>query len=172
MLALTKYGTALTLTYSVNDILYDGDLGIRVYKRSAGGTETEITPGSPVAVVTYVDGDSAVVKSNTWNCPETVLASTDSIVVRVYARIPSGTGTWTLISSAVFSTEQLGASKLNAATWTVYYTGTFITDEVNIISSIYFHFDGAYNSRIANFTWAVGQYYVIGDGLACAVILA
>ena len=37
-----------------------------------------------------------------------------------------------------------------------------------------FRYDGTYASRIENFTWgvvAVGQYYIIGDGLAGAVII-
>jgi hypothetical protein len=177
MLALSKYGAPNALSYARVGAYLAGDLGIRVYKRASDGTETEITGGSPVAVVTYYDGDVQVVKSNTWNCPETSLANTDSIVVRIYARIPSSTGTWTLITSAVFSTEQLGASKLNAATWTVYYTGGFRYDVSLNRAAIEFNFDGPFNSRIENFTWTsyvpppVGVPRFIGDGLAGAVII-
>jgi len=155
MLALSKYTSILTLSYARTGLYTAGDLGIRVYKRTSGGVETEITAGTPVAVVTYYDGDVLVERSNTWTCPSVSLNPTDSVVVRVYARIPSGSGTWTLITGAVFSTEQLGASQLNNVTWTVYYTGGFKMDIPRNRSAIEFNFDGATNSRIANFTWSL-----------------
>jgi len=155
MLALSKYGVAYTLGYSRAGAYLAGDLGVRVYKRAGDGTETEITAGAPVAIVMYEDGDFRLEQSNTWNCPSVSLNPTDSIVVRVYARIPSGTGTWTLMTGGVFSTEQLGASQLNSATWTVYYVGSFIYDANLRRAGISFHFDGNYNSRIENFSWSV-----------------
>jgi hypothetical protein len=178
MLELSKYGAQNALRYTTAGAYLTGDLGIRVYKRDSAGVETEITPGSPVAVVTYYDGDVTLEKSNTWDCPETSLANTDNIVVRIYARIPSGTGTWALITTnAVFSTGRLGASKLDAATWTVYYTGGFSYNASLNRAAIEFDFDGAFNSRIENFTWTpyvpppAGVPRFIGDGLAGAVII-
>jgi len=153
MLALSKYGVGNTVSYARVGAYLAGDLGIRVYKRTSGGVETEITSDSPVAVVKYEDGDVQVEKSNTWECPLTSLNSTDSLVVRVYARIPSGSGTWTLMSTAVFSTEQLGATQLDNVIWTVYYTGGFRYDIIENRSGIEFNFDGAWNSRITNFSW-------------------
>jgi len=154
-LRLSKVNVGNTLSYARTGAYFAGDLGIRVWKRSIDGVETEITGGSPVAIVTYYDGDFQIEKSNTWSCPQTSLASTDSIVVRVYARIPSSTGTWTLITGAIFSTEQLGASQLDAATWTVYYVGSFLYDVAKNRAGIEFHFDGSWNSRIENFSWSI-----------------
>jgi hypothetical protein len=153
LLALSKAGTQGSLSYTRVGAYLSGELGICVYKRSSDGVETEITGGSPVACVTYYDDEYLVEKSNTWNCPEVSLSNTDSIVIRVYRRIPAGSGTWGLLTNAVFTTEQLGANRLNSATWTVYYVGSFIYDSVNGKSGITFVFDGDYNSRIENFAW-------------------
>jgi hypothetical protein len=94
--------------------------GIRVWKRSSGGTETEISldggTGTPGAVVTRSSGSG--IQSATTSVGQMNLSSTDSIVVRVYAKGVAGS-TWSQI--AQFTTEQLGATSLLAKTWTVYY---------------------------------------------------
>ncbi len=167
-LALDLTGTLNSVAATVVGIYFAGDMGIRVWKRSAAGVETEITPGAPVAVVQYLDGDFRLLKSNTWNCPQTVLANTDSIVVRVYYRIPSGTGTWRLFTTGVFTTEQLGTQRLDAATWTVYYYGSLTANVALNRTGIEFIWDGAYPSRIENFTWTPPAppvaKRIIGDG--------
>ena len=90
--------------------------GIRVWVRHANGTETELTSGTSVAIVSRsLDGEG--LQSNTWTCPETQLAVTDAIVVRVYIMV----GPYPESGSRSFVTEQLGATKLEQATWTVYY---------------------------------------------------
>jgi hypothetical protein len=125
--------------------------GIRVWKRSSAGVETEITGGTPVAVVSRSsDGDG--LQNATWSCPETPLNPTDSIVVRLYIRL--GTGAWT--EEVVFTTEQLGTTILNAATWTVYLYTNRTYDRDFDITYAYFRWGAStYNSRIANFTWGV-----------------
>jgi hypothetical protein len=149
-LALDLADVSLTLLASATGAL-DGDLGILVSKRSSGGVETEITAGTPVAVQTWSDGEGIVLKSATWNCPETPLSPTDSIVLKVYGRVPSGTGTWTFL--AAFTTEQLGASKLAAATWTVYYYANFTYSPSTNKGTLAFYIEGTQKSRIENFTW-------------------
>ncbi|MEM3579222.1 MAG: hypothetical protein QXL54_03240 [Candidatus Bathyarchaeia archaeon] len=153
---MEKSGVGKTFGYVRVGAYFAGDLGVRVWKRDSVGVETEITSGSPVAVVTFEDGDFHLELSATWNCPQTTLNPTDSIVVRVYARIPSGSGAWTLLGSgtAIFITEQLGAQSLDASTWTVYYVGSFTYDITKNRAGIEFHVDGNDNSRIANFKWS------------------
>jgi len=50
-----------------------------------------------VAAVTFVDGDFHGLRSNVWVCPWTVLAITESVVVRVCCRF--GSGSWVIIGS-------------------------------------------------------------------------
>jgi hypothetical protein len=145
-------------------------VGIRVWKRSNAGVETEITAGTPVAVASKGSLTTAIV-SATWDCPQTSLDTTDAIVVRVYGRW--GTGAWNLL--AEFITEQLGATILNAVTWTVYYSISYRryvdpdTGEITYTAGWNFG-TTTYNSRIENFTWtsaappAVAKK-TMGDGL-------
>ena len=143
--------------------------GLRVWKRASDGTETEVTSGVSVLLsmlLSTYHSDGAGIRSGTWDCPQTSLASTDSIVVGIYVRLGS-TGSWYLQSSYRFTTEQLGASQLDMATWTVYlYLRPFVT------SSFYSYFyfgTSTYNSRIEGFSWSVApppvarRFY--GDGL-------
>lgn len=92
--------------------------GILVYRRQNDGTITEITSGTPIAQVTR-SVDNSGIQSNTWDCPETALVSTDRIIVRVYVKI--GSGSWLETTDHSFITEVLNASQLDAYTWTVYY---------------------------------------------------
>ena len=172
---LSAYALALDLTGSGHTFVesratyYEGcNVGIRVWKRHADETETEITSGTPVAQVTVINGDSHVLKTATWDCPGTSLEPTDSIVVRVYHNIGD---TWDLLSTAVFTTEQLNASSLDASTWTVYYylsyTATLFPSARSTVS---FHIDGDDPSRIENFSWSAVPPPVVakklyGDGL-------
>jgi len=149
--------------------IYNYCAGVRVWKRTSGGTETEITAGSPAAVVQH-SGTGTVLLSATWNCPGSPLNSTDAIVVRVYHRIGTDVD-WTL--AAEFTTEQLGASSLDSATWTVYYNVTrteqYLPRPPYFITAAHFAWGNDANpSRIENFTWS---YAVVvakkhgGDGI-------
>jgi hypothetical protein len=169
---LLTSNTATTLTISIsNPSVYW--IGIRVWKRSANGVETEITSGNAVAVALITGTDTFEQVSGTWNCPQTSLASTDAIVVRVYLCDGYG-GSQTLF--ATFITEQLGASQLDSATWTVYYWAR-IYGSPDIGYSAQFAFGSSTrNSCIVNFAWTpyappAGVPYFIGDGLAGAVII-
>jgi len=140
--------------------------GIRVWCRDSAGNETEITSGSAVAVAIRnrrpTTGD--VLVTGSWKCPETALADTDAIVVRVYG----GTSSPPSNLLATFITEQLGAAKLDSATWTVYYWTRISATALGY--NCYFVFGSStYDSRIANFTWsppvAIKAVRAIGDGL-------
>ena len=152
-------------------------IGIRVYIRHADGSETEVTPGSTVAIAELPTGaDTTTTISGTWDCPDTSLSDTDAIVVRV--RCVCGTG-WTegaATTIAEFITEQLGATKLDASTWTVYYRVR--RDEVyNPILKIYywdyyFRFGiSGDDSYIEGFSYSVVAKLIrcIGDGLTWIV---
>jgi len=138
-------------------------LGIRVWKRSSGGVETEITDGN--AQARALSPITPGIVSGTWACPQTALNPTDSIVVRVYQCSSTG-GTQQLY--ATFTTEQLGAQSLDAVTWTVYYYAYRWRDPDTLIWYITFYWGSStYNSRIANFTWTPAAVVAapFGDGL-------
>ena len=135
-------------TYTDATIYY----AIDVAKRTSGGTETAL--GTKVAQWSgLLSGlrSSSGLKSATWACPLTALVSTDSIVVRVYQKV--GTGSWNLVRA--FTTGQLGAISLDAATWTVYYYLATSTD-ASYVYTVFWHGTTTYNSRIENFTWTAG----------------
>jgi hypothetical protein len=132
--------------------------GIRVWKRASGGTETEITSGTPVAQVSRL-ADGEGLQSATWACPETSWSPTDAVVVRVYQKIGAA-GAWNLCEDWI--TEQINASKLDSATWTVYYY-TYHLDwndgeepPTTYTRGRFYWSTSTYNSRIANFTHSAG----------------
>ena len=145
-ITVKKLLTTNTASDLAASIAYGRRFGVRVWKTNTSETETEITSGTPVATVIHAGtSDDDGEYSATWACPETVLASTDRILVRVYSsKVP--VTSWQLIQS--FITEALGASKLNSATWTVYYylylSGTAV---------LFRYGSSTYPSRITNFVW-------------------
>lgn len=153
-------GSAIT-TSGVPVTVY---LGIRVWKRAADGTETEITAGTAIALVS---ASNTANLSATWAAVFTALNPTDGIVVRVYG--DTFTPPTTLLTSVtcVFVTQQLNGLSLDAATWTVYYCLTRRLVEGTYI--YIFEFGRvAKPSRIENFTWTpvpVVSAVFNGDGL-------
>ena len=93
--------------------------GIRAWVRHSNGAEQEMSldgqTGTPTAVVWRARGSG--MQSGTVSVAQTGLQLADSLVVRVYVQV--GDSDWTLC--ATFTTEQLQATRLQAATWTVYY---------------------------------------------------
>ncbi|MEM2568214.1 MAG: hypothetical protein QXH20_07085, partial [Candidatus Bathyarchaeia archaeon] len=141
--------------------------GIRVWKRSANGVETEVTGGAPVAVVYATDGENRA----SWNCPGASLNPTDSIVVRIYSSARA-TGPWTL--RLTWTTGQLGAQSLDASTWTVYYYFQTYEALIDYLVSVFCFMYGAatYPSRIEGFAYTPYAPPVIAkiaytDGLVC-----
>ena len=120
-LGTTQSATAMNSGNIANSAV--GRIGIRVWKVGSSGAETEITSGTAVAVAGR-DTAGTSTESATWTPPQTALASSDSVVVRVYA--DGGTGT-PVTERVIFTTSQLGATQLDGSQWTVYYhirTGT------------------------------------------------
>jgi len=156
------YSTAFTqvyirVYYYTDDTVY---FQFQVFKRDASGNETAITDYITFysALISVFKDDAGTLRSTTVNIPQTALASTDSIVVRVYTKI--GTGSPSMRN--VYTTEQLGAQSLDAATWTFY----FYLKGANTALAIYdyWYWDtSTYPSRIENFAWtpAVGNVYEI-----------
>ena len=159
-----QLGVEQSTEYSYVDLGNHTYVGIRVFIRHADGSETEITPGSPVAVANY---DYDGLHSATWNCPGAGLSPTDRILVRLYSGSSSANIT-TLRREWI--TEQLNASSLDASTWTVYYyleRHVAVIDFV-VVSYRFYHGTSTYNSRIEGFSYTPAVVAVkkhAGDGL-------
>jgi len=149
-----KLGTTNTTIHSTSStsITVTAYIGIRVWKRSSDGVETEITGGLCVALAPVPVASTYQLVTGQWLCPTVTLAPTDSIVVRVYACDSAG-GNQQILSGCNFSTEQLGAGSLNQSQWTVYYccfaliaAGTYL---------VFFAFGSStYPTRIEGFAWS------------------
>lgn len=152
----TTYPSSSHSWYFTDYYARDTYWGIRVWKRNQNGDEFEITDGTPVAIfgVPYSQGTHS--GSETWNCPETNLESSDAIVVRTYVSKDGGR-TWEECDT--FITEQLGASKLEAQTWTVHY----MVEIKRVVPLVYYYLHytiyqfGEYvaTTYIDNFAWAI-----------------
>ena len=129
---------------------------MRVWRRLASGTEIEITTGTPQAMV-YNDFPAGywTLRNATWNCPSTQLANTDSIAVRIYLKGAH--------NCANFTTEVLGATQLDAATWTVYYYAGWYIGQYNLIFAA-FKWGYSYPSRIENFQYSNALALPFADG--------
>jgi hypothetical protein len=136
----TTLGSVLINDYEGNQYVWQYFI-VKVYKLS-GAVETLIATSDE-------DGtDRSAYVSLTCAVPETAMLASDQIRIKVYTDDHSTPTTL----RATFTTEALGASQIDAATWTFYcyvrriYTGG--------IASYYFYFGtSTYNSRIENFTW-------------------
>ncbi|MFO8109463.1 MAG: hypothetical protein R6U17_02930 [Thermoplasmata archaeon] len=123
--------------------------GFRAWARHEDGNETELTPGHAVGVVLRSEADEGY-QINTWDCPETPLSSTDSVVVRLYQdRVVYPPEMFV----AEFTTEQLGASQLDASEWSIhYYTHRGGAD----FNGVYWG-DHDHSTRIEGFQWITAQ---------------
>jgi hypothetical protein len=125
--------------------------GIRAFVRHSDGSEQEISlngqTGTPEAVVYNGNGLLSV----TVSVSQTSLQPTDSLVIRVYAAV--GNSGWTL--KVTFTTEQLQATTLQAATWTVYYYVTGVYNRhLGITGSTFYWGTTTYESRIQNLLYS------------------
>lgn len=137
-------------------------LGIRVYERYQNASDEsaqyrEITspyPSEPVAQVQRTSEGEGY-QDATWDCPEWYMSdayncSISNIEVRLYYQF-EGDG-W--VKEEEWHTAQLGASKLNASTWTVTYYWKLVWLPFPPTSRFDFYYNVATrNSRIENFTW-------------------
>lgn len=123
-------------------------LGMRVWKRDATGTETEITSGTPVAIASQKQGNASIVESAPWTCPQASLQPADVLLVRVYGGFSNSPAvpptTWTLVD--VWVTGQ-GVAALDSAIWTAYYYIQVYRIGATIYGKLYFD-SPAYESRI------------------------
>jgi len=142
MLALQKIQTSRSVPYSIPAYLFSCTVGIKVYKNNV-----LISGDTPVATVSYMAGDFERLTSGTWTCPETDISDK---YVKVEIWIWVGTAYEQLLTT--FRTEVFENRKLDLSEWTVYYTGSYTAVLFPTPrSSFYFHFDGAYLSRIEGF---------------------
>lgn len=143
-------GTSQT-TSSDGVLVYDTEVittlyyGVRVWK--SNGTLTEITSGSSVAIASSNAGGTF---SASWSCPQTSLEINDYIIVKVYADDFSPPTTL----AQTFTSEALGASSLDSASWTVYYAVTR-TKAGGWYSYTFKYGFSTYNSRITNFVYSL-----------------
>jgi hypothetical protein len=146
-LGTSESGTLVELWIANSQTVY---VGIRVSVIHADGSETRLDT-QPSATVPYSAGTAQTTTLNAGYSilNDVALSPTDAIKIEVYADISSPPAALL----ATFITEQLGASKLNAANWTVYYR-LRRTAKVGTTSYFYFRFGNAGDdSYITNFTW-------------------
>ncbi len=144
-------------TYEDDTVYY----AIDVLKRHSDGTESLIA-----AKVAQWSGtisslyNSPGLKSATASIPQTSLLSTDTIVIRTYQKV--GSGSWNLVEN--FTTEQLGARSLDSALWNVYYY-LDVSANTSYVYTSFWYGTNTYNSRIENFTWTMPGYTIKGYAL-------
>jgi hypothetical protein len=122
--------------------------GFRAWKRSSAGTETEITGGAATSIVSRAATGEGI-QTSTYSCPATATATTDSLVIRIYQSLttpPTGL-------AATFTTEQLGATSIDAATWTLSY----YTRRANTNNDRFYWGTATYNSNIADIKWSIAR---------------
>jgi hypothetical protein len=152
--SLTSYSLGLTNSATAGNWAAGNSvqvhLGIRVWKRSSAGTETEVTPGSAQALVHRTATGNGF-QTATWTPTQTSLAATDSIVVRVYG----DTTTPPTTVRATFTTEQLGATQLDASPWTVQYWTRYANTAGG--GSDWYWGTTTYDNHISGFRWSVAS---------------
>jgi len=149
-------GTAQTSSHNGFAATYTGggsqSVGseFKVYKVSSSDQETLIQDWTWIGTITPAEGNVEVYKSNTWNCPQTDLLSTDRI--RVYLRVYVVSVT----SQRSWDTEALGAVSLDSSTWTIYVKMYRLYNEPNTRGDIHYGVDTD-NTRIENFKWSTNS---------------
>ncbi len=137
-LGTSQSAVTQTVTLSSTSTIFSG---ISVFSRSSGGAETPISSG--IVAIASTGGTETV--SATWDCPQTTISDTDSIVVKWYC---GGTNPpATLVET--FTTEVLGGTQLSAATWTFY---SYLSERNNADRVSWG--SATANTRIEGFTWA------------------
>jgi hypothetical protein len=138
----TQYGTG-----------YGASWGIRAWVRHSNGAEQEISlngqTGTPQAAVWR--GSGSGIQSGSVSVAQTSLQPTDSLVVRVYVQFEESD--WALCAS--FTTEQLQATTLQTATWTLYYyTYAYFNWRTETTTAKLYWGTTTYNTRIQNLQYA------------------
>ena len=145
--AASSYFTSSASALGCQTVTYKSN----VIRRQADGTETVL--GSNVAE-TSRSANGEGYQSATWNSPETSLNTSDAIkIVEKHGIAEKG----------AFITEQLGATKLDAATWTFtrYTLYNCAASGSNWVTTGRTYFgDSSYNTRIENFSYTPAVSYV------------
>jgi hypothetical protein len=127
--------------------------GIRVWKRTSAGVETEITAGTAVATVSRTTTTQGLMTGTAYTPTATALAAGDSIVIRLYVAT-SIVGLTATALRANFTTEPLGPGTLSASAWTVSYYVRRGTGQLNGLSGSYVAWGmSTFNSNIAGFRY-------------------
>jgi hypothetical protein len=124
-------------------------------------------------------GNQEGYQSATWVAPETALAPTDAVEVNEYVDVQAycngvSKGAWS--RSGSFLTEQLGASRLNASTWTFTRYTNLVASVIN--QNTYFNFgavyygNSTYNTKIDGFSYSTDIGLRIYDGATTTSIAA
>jgi hypothetical protein len=123
-------------------------LGIRVFVINTTGYYWELTNGTAQAIV-LVTGTSSF--SATWSCPQTTVnTTTDNLVISVYYGASSPPTT--LLINKQWISEQLGATSIDANTWTVYY---YTLDDD---TKLFLRWGGTtYVTRVEGFKWTAAN---------------
>jgi hypothetical protein len=134
--------TAATDTYA----------GIRAWRRSSAGTETEITYGTAVAVASRAGLNGQGLISANYAPPTVNFNDGDSLVVRLYVATTSGGLT---TARATFITEPMGPGTLQNSQWTVSYYIRRGDGRVGGLSGSYVAWGASmFNTNIANFRYS------------------
>ena len=146
--AASSYFTSSASALGCQTVTYKSN----VIRRQADGTETVL--GSDVAETSRSENGEGY-QSATWNSPETSLNTSDAIkIVEKHDTAEKG----------AFITEQLGATKLDAATWTftryTLYNCTLVSGFKWVITGRTYFGDSSYNTRIENFSYTPAVSYV------------
>jgi len=141
MLALAKIQTLMSATTTVTGKLVTPRMGIRVW------VDDVLISNGTVAIVEFWFDAYQEVLSAKWTPPETPI---DGKYVKVEIRVWVGEPEETTL--VTFRTEVFVGRKLDPIEWTVYYTGSATyTLFPTVRSSITFHWDGDFLSRIEGF---------------------
>jgi hypothetical protein len=136
-----------------------------IYVLHSDGSTT--TLGTSVALDTYsnyaVNFSYEALRSATWNCPETSLLITDALIFVLHIKLKCAYR-WgnTYYRTITFVTNQLGITKIEASTWTIYRylkvisTGALAGDYCR--AYVYWG-NSTYDTRISNITLPVDQDY-------------
>jgi len=119
----------------------------QILKRDVNGNETLIVDWTLHS--SRSASGSGLVSAN-WACPATSLSGTDAIRVNLRVKVSTNQ------TDRSFITEQLGASSLDSATWTIWlYTYCVRGSTAGKTIGRIYHGDSTYDSRILNFTYTL-----------------
>jgi hypothetical protein len=130
-----------------------------VYIQHDDGTDTMIGKGVAFAMRNTAGQGY---QSATWNCPEISLRPTDAIYIQDYIWDVFGSN---IMGERYFITEQLGATKLNAATWTFTRWTYWDKDPSKNYCRIY-HGGLQYNTRIDGFSYTPAPPPIVSPTVA------